>query len=134
MKNCKTKTKDIPKDIQDWNDNQPCTAISGDGFDMLHFFPQAIKKRAQVCYFLPHNTHMINNVLQVENFNYLKEFAEVVPPPCFHTCVSKGKPKTYKDAPGMIAGEHQFINGWNPLGHPVSELMLNLLPYLMTIH
>jgi hypothetical protein len=90
-------------------------------------FPERSKSELRLVLLAPHKTHTTNNVLQVENFNYLKEFAEVVPPPRFGTCVSKGKPKIYKDAPDQVAGEHQFINSWNPIGHPVSELILNLL-------
>ena len=34
----------------------------------------------------------------------------------------------------MIAGETQLINSWNGLGQPVSESLMNLLSWLMTIH
>ena len=96
--------------------------------------PVLSKNELRLVLSTPHKTYGPNNVLQAENFQYLKDFAKVVPPPCHQTCVSRGKPKIYKKAPGMIAGETQLINSWNGLGQPVSESLINLLSWLMTIH
>ena len=53
-KNCKVKTKNVPTDVLDWNDEIPRVAESKDGVRIAVYLPNAVRKKAKVGYTFSH--------------------------------------------------------------------------------
>jgi hypothetical protein len=53
-KNCKVKTKHVPAEVVDWNDEIPRVAVSQDGVRIAAYLPTAVRKNAKVSYALGH--------------------------------------------------------------------------------